>query len=153
MLKTCANPNCKQGENRLPKEFEPGKAWGLYCRKQCGDAVRRLRAYYKHKEAAEGRTSYQYGPLTFLPGPQQHGWVNTYVDGPNGRVSLWLMDADLPTKELVVWIIHALREAYFNPQVLIQEAGDDVDQQQEAKNLIKAAEEIGMPLIDAARFH
>lgn len=151
MLKTCVNPNCKRGENRLPAQFEPGKAWGLYCCKKCGDAVRRLRYYYKHKEAAEGRTAYQYGPLTFLPGPLQNGWVNTFVDGPNGRVSLWLIDRGRPTKELIGSIIPALREAYFNPDSLVLAAGEDPDQQQEARNLITAAQEIGMTLIEAAR--
>jgi hypothetical protein len=149
--KTCANPNCKRGEGGVPKVFESDKEWGLYCCDLCGGAVRRLRYYYKKREAAEGPVAYKYGPLVFLPGLQRQGWMNLFVDGPRGRVSLWMIDTAQPTRQMIEEVIHGLYDASLNPDALIQRAGEDSNRQQEARNLVTAAQEIGMPLIEAAR--
>ena len=149
--KTCANPNCKRGEGGVPRVFDTEKEWGLYCNDLCGGAVRRLRHYYKKKEASEGPVIYEYGPLVFLPGLQQQGWMNMFVDGPNGRVSFWMVETAQPTRQMIVEIIRMLHDAYINPDALMQDAGEDVTLQQEAQNLAKAAQEIGMPILEAAR--
>lgn len=148
----CANEYCKRGPGgtRKRKQFE--KEWGRYCSRQCGDAVRRLRHYYKQKAAAEARTVNEYGPLKFSIGLRQQDWLNIVVEGSHGRTGLWVIDEGLPEGQMIIEVIGGLHRAYVNPEEFMRAAEEQpVDRQQEARNFVKAAGEIGMPILEASR--
>lgn len=148
----CANENCKRGSGggRARKQFE--KEWGRYCSSKCGNAVRRLRHYYKQKAGAEAPTVNEYGPLRFSTGLRQEGWLNVVVEGPNGRTGFWVVDEGLPDGQTIIEVIKGLHGAYVNPEELMRDAeGWPADRQQEMRNFVKAAGEIGMSILEASR--
>lgn len=148
----CANEYCKRGPGgaRARKQFE--KEWGRYCSNKCGDAVRRLRHYYKLKAGAEAPAVNEYGPLRFSIGLRQKGWLNIVVEGPHGRTGLWVVDIGLSEGQMIIAIIRGLRDAYANPDGFTKQAeGHSGDYQQEARNFVKAAAEIGMPILEASQ--
>ncbi len=151
MFRTCANHNCKRGSGDLPKQFESEKEWGLYCCNKCGDAVRRLRHYYKGKAAGEAPTVYEYGPFRFSVGLKHEGWINLSVEGGFGRTSFWIFDTGLPVNQMIIDVIHGLHDAYLNPDGFIEKAGEDKNRRREAGNLIQAARAIGVSIVEASR--
>lgn len=53
----CGNSNCIRGKGKRRGKrasFRKRKAWSLYCSRECGDAVRRLRYYYAGKKGKAG---------------------------------------------------------------------------------------------------
>ena len=46
----CQNERCKRGPGGTVAKLKIVKEWKKYCSRECGDAVRRLRYYYAHKE-------------------------------------------------------------------------------------------------------
>ena len=150
-VKLCANEYCERGPGGTRNWVDSDKPWGKYCCTKCGDCVRRLRYYYKGKAGTEAPTVYEYGPLNFLPGLTQEGWVNFKIVEGGRRISLWVRDTGGSIRQKIFDILKGLQDAYLNPEEFMEKAGPDPDRQQEGRNLVTAAKEIGIPILEAAK--